>query len=121
MSKDKKEIGRQKRHRRVRRKLLGTPDRPRISIHRSLSNLYVQLVDDLNQKTLLSISTRNDAVKKSVKYGGNIQAAMVLGQVLAKQANSLGVTKAVFDRGGYLYHGRIKALAEGARKEGMVF
>lgn len=119
--KSKKEIGRQKRHRRIRRRITGTPNRPRLSVHRSLSNLYVQLIDDVDQKTLLFASTRDKDFRKISAQGGNIQAATVLGEVLAKKAKSQGLSEVVFDRSGYLYHGRVKALAESARKAGLIF
>jgi large subunit ribosomal protein L18 len=90
-------------------------------VHRSLKNIYTQLIDDVNNKTLLSTSTRDTKLKDKLKYGGNIKAATLVGKILATKAKSKGITKVVFDRGGYAYHGRIKALAESARKNGLSF
>ena len=119
--KNGKEEARIKRHRRLRKKIIGSKERPRLSIHRSLANIYVQFVDDVNEKTLCSISTLHPKVKEKAKYGGNIKAAQALGEEAAALAKSKGISMAVFDRGGYIYHGRIKALAESARKGGLVF
>lgn len=119
--KNKKEVARIRRHRRLRKKVIGTEERPRLCVHRSLTNLYAQIIDDINEKTLCSISTLDPKIKEKVKYGGNIKAAQALGEIVAARAKSLGVSKVLFDRGGYIYHGRIKALAESARKNGLVF
>lgn len=119
--KNKKEIARIKRHRRLRKKIIGTKERPRLSVHRSLTNLYAQIIDDISEKTLCSISTLDPKIKEKVKYGGNIKAAQALGEIVAALAKSKGVSKVTFDRGGYIYHGRIKALAESAKKNGLVF
>ncbi|MBL7071274.1 MAG: 50S ribosomal protein L18 [Candidatus Omnitrophica bacterium] len=118
---DRKEIQRIKRHKRSRKKTVGTEKRPRLSIHRSLGNLYVQLIDDINGKTICSISTLSPDVKKGAKYGGNVKAAEALGEAAGSLAKSKGISKVVFDRGGYIYHGRIKAFAESARKNGLEF
>ncbi len=117
----KKEILRIRRHKRSRRKIIGTEKRPRLSIHRSLSNLYVQLVDDINGRTLCAVSTLSPSVKSAVKYGGNVKAAQALGEAAASLAKSKGISKVTFDRGGQIYHGRIKAFAESARKNGLEF
>jgi len=117
----KKLKGIARRRKRIRKKIVGTKERPRLSIARSNQNLYTQLIDDLNGRTLLSLSTASPDVKKAVKYGGNVKAAKALGESLAKQAKEKGITKVVFDRSGRLYHGRIKALAEAARKGGLLF
>jgi large subunit ribosomal protein L18 len=119
--KNKREVARVKRHMRMRKKIIGSKERPRLSIHRSLSNLCVQFVDDINEKTICSISTLDPKVKEKIKYGGNVKAAHVLGETAATLAKSKGISKVVLDRGGYLYHGRIKAFAEAARKGGLVF
>ena len=116
-----REVARIKRHKRLRRKVIGSKTRPRLAIHRSLTNLYAQFLDDVNEKTLCSISTLHPLVKEKIKYGGNMKAAEVLGEVAASQAKSKGISKVLFDRGGYIYHGRIKAFAESARKNGLVF
>ncbi|MFH0839766.1 MAG: 50S ribosomal protein L18 [Candidatus Omnitrophota bacterium] len=116
-----KENARIKKHLRLRQKVAGNKERPRMVVHRSLANLHVQFVDDINQKTVYSISTLDPKVKSQIKYGGNIKAAETLGIQAALNAKSRGISKVVFDRGGYLYHGRIKAFAEAARKNGLVF
>ena len=117
----KKLRGRERRRKRIRKKIIGTDKRPRLSISRSHKNIYAQLVDDIKGRTLLSLSTVSPELKKSIKYGGNVKAASVLGEELARQAKTQGIAKIVFDRAGYLYHGRIKALAESARKGGLTF
>ena len=117
----KKLKGIARRRKRIRKKIIGTKERPRLSVARSNKNIYTQLIDDLKGQTMLSISTASPEVKKAVKYGGNIKAAKALGESLAKRAKEKGITKAVFDRSGRLYHGRIKALAEAARKGGLLF
>ena len=119
--KSKKETARVRRHKRLRKKIIGSKERPRLSVHRSLSNLYVQFIDDVNGKTLCSISTLDPKVKGKIKYGGNMKAAEAIGEATATLAKSKGISKVVFDRSGYLYHGRIKVFAESARKNGLVF
>ena len=116
-----KEIAREKKHLRLRQKVAGSKERPRMALHRSLANLYVQFIDDINQKTICSISTQDPKVKGLAKYGGNVKAAEILGAQAALMAKSKGISKVVLDRGGYLYHGRIKAFAEAVRKNGLVF
>ncbi|MCK4400758.1 50S ribosomal protein L18 [bacterium] len=113
--------GRAKRHRRVRKKVAGTFQRPRLSVFRSLKHIYVQLVDDENAKTLLSVSTRSKDCMGKIKYGGNIAAAKVVGKMLGEIALNNKIINVVFDKGGYLYHGRIKALADAARGAGLKF
>lgn len=107
-------------HHRVRQTLIGTPDRPRLCVYRSLKHIYVQLVDDLNGRTLATVSTVKVNGKKLEK-GGNVEAAKKVGQIVAEKAQEKGIEAVVFDRGGYLYHGRVKALAEAARKAGLKF
>jgi len=116
-----KSTGKTRRHRRIRKKISGTKDVPRLSVQRSLTNLHVQLVDDLTGKTMLCVSTLDAELKKTTPYGGNAKAATTLGEILAKQAKAKGIEKVVFDRGGCAYHGRIKAFAEAARKGGLKF
>ena len=116
-----KEIKRVYRHRRVTRKVVGTSDRPRLCIHRSLNHIYAQLIDDAAGKVLFGISTLDKSLSSNIKHGGNINAATLLGEALAHKAKDKGITKVCFDRGGYLYHGRVKAFAEGARKGGLEF
>ncbi len=117
----KKEIALKQRHNRIRRKVSGTDQVPRLSVHRSQLNLYAQLINDLAGKTMLAVSTRDKKVKALVDKGGTIKAAELLGQILAEQAKSKDITRVVFDRGGYAYHGRVKSLAESARKHGLEF
>jgi len=119
--KSKSELGRIKRHYRVRKAASGTKERPRLNIHRSHKNLYVQFIDDLTNTTILALSTNDKAFKKDLKWGGNIQAAKSLGAYVSKEAKKKGIEQVVFDRGGYLYHGRIKALADSAREAGLKF
>jgi large subunit ribosomal protein L18 len=108
---------RQRIHVRIRRKLAGTGERPRLSVHRSLNHIYAQVIDDQTGETLVSASTM--ALK--VKTGGNVAAAKEIGKAVAEKAVAQGIKKVVFDRGGYLYHGRIKALADAAREAGLEF
>ena len=118
---NKREIALKQRHNRIRRKISGTDQVPRLSVHRSQLNLYAQLINDLVGNTMLAASTRDKKVKALVDKGGSVKAAQLLGQILAEQAKSKGITKVVFDRGGYVYHGRVKSLAESARKHGLEF
>jgi len=106
-----------KRHKRVRAKISGTPDRPRLNVFRSNANIYAQIIDDVHGVTLVSASS----LDKSVEYGGNAEAARKVGELLAERAKDKGITNVVFDRGGYVYHGRVQALAEGAREGGLEF
>jgi large subunit ribosomal protein L18 len=116
------ELGRIKRHFRIRKKLSGTKDVPRLAVHRSLSNIYIQFVDDMASHTILSLSTNDSSFKKDFSAkGGNVDAAKKMGAYIAREAAKKDIKKIVFDRGGYLYHGRIKALADGAREAGLVF
>lgn len=115
-----KHFAREYRRRRIRKKILGTSERPRLSIFRSLSHLYAQLINDLEGKTLLGFSTRSKDFKAS-KEAGNIKGAHELGKMVAKKALEKKITQVVFDRGGFLYHGRVKAFADGAREGGLKF
>jgi len=120
----KRELKRIGRHQRIRKKIAGTSDHPRLCVHRSLNNFYAQLVDDSVGNVLFGISTREKSVSKKIKSGGNIPAipaATILGESFAAVAQKKGIKKVCFDRGGYLYHGRVKAFAEAARKGGMEF
>jgi large subunit ribosomal protein L18 len=116
-----KVVRRERRKLRVRRKVFGTPERPRLSIFRSLKNISAQLIDDERGRTVCSASSLNKAVGDQLKSGGNRTAATVIGQILAERARMQGIRKVAFDRNGYRYHGRIKALAEAARKAGLEF
>jgi large subunit ribosomal protein L18 len=107
-----------KRHKRVRGKVSGTPACPRLNVFRSLKNIYAQLIDDVNGVTLVSAST---AEKDFTEYGGNKTSAHKVGELLAERAAKKEITKVIFDRGGYIYHGRVQELAEGARQGGLKF
>lgn len=117
---DKNE-NRKARHARVRRKISGTPVMPRLNVFRSLSNIYVQIIDDVNGNTLVAASSLDKEIKQQFSYGGNKAAAKAVGELIAKKALEKGIDKVVFDRGGYLYHGRVQELAEGAREAGLKF
>ena len=106
-----------KRHKRVRAKISGTAARPRLSVYRSENNIYAQIIDDVAGHTLCSASS----VEKGFEGGGNKEAAEKVGKLLAERAVAKGIEEVVFDRGGYIYHGRVKALAEGAREGGLQF
>lgn len=116
--KEDKNKARQKRHLRVRNHIFGTAERPRLNVFRSLSNIYAQVIDDVNGVTLVSASTKD---KDFQNYGGNVEAAKAIGETVAKRAIEKGITEVVFDRGGYVYHGRVAALAEAAREAGLKF
>jgi large subunit ribosomal protein L18 len=107
-------------HERIRKKLQGTAERPRLNVYRSLNHIYVQVIDDLNGKTLVSASTA-EGKKEDRRTGGNVASAKVVGKTITERAKAKGVTKVVFDRGGYIYHGRVKALADAAREAGLKF
>ncbi|MCQ9208461.1 MAG: 50S ribosomal protein L18 [Omnitrophica bacterium] len=108
-----------RRHKRIRKKIMGTQKRPRLCVSRGYANIHAQLIDDINEKTLLSISTQDKEFKKKGIYGGNVKAAALLGEILAERAKKKGITEVTFDRAGFLYHGRVKALAESVRKQGL--
>jgi large subunit ribosomal protein L18 len=110
-----------RRRRHVRRSIVGTPERPRLTVFRSSKHIYAQLVDDLHQVTLAAASSNSATSREQVKYGGNIKAAAVVGKQLAEAAKGKGIAKAAFDRGHYRYHGRVKALADAAREGGLQF
>jgi len=114
--------GRERRHKIIRKKIIGTNERPRLSVYRSLNHLYAQIVNDVDAKTIVSLSTLSPDVKEMIKKdAGNVKGAIALGAALAQTCMKKGVTKVVFDRSGYLYHGRVKALADAARKGGLQF
>lgn len=116
----KRDVIRKRVHTRIREKMSGTAERPRLNVYRSLDHIYTQLIDDASGVTIASAST---LAKKgeAKKTGGNIAAAVEVGKLIAERAQQKGVKKVVFDRGGYLYHGRIKALADAAREAGLEF
>ena len=117
----KHEKGLARRHRRVRGKISGTPERPRLCVTRSNSNIYAQVIDDVSHTTICGISTLGPEFKATGKKGGTVEGAAEIGTIIGKMAQEKGVTKVVFDRGGHLYHGRVKALADAAREAGLVF
>lgn len=119
MGKLTKEEARKRRHLRIRRKVVGTPERPRLNVFRSSRHIYAQVIDDTSGRTLLSASSLDPEL--GIKQGGNVAAAKQVGQLLGKRALAMGLTKVVFDRGGYIYHGRVKALADAAREAGLEF
>lgn len=114
---DKNE-SRQKRHLRVRKNISGTIARPRLNVFRSLKNIYAQVIDDVSGTTLVAASSKD---KDFANYGGNVEAAKAVGAAVAKRALDKGISEVVFDRGGYIYHGRVAALAEAAREAGLKF
>lgn len=116
-----RESRRERRHLRIRKRMEGTRERPRLSVHRSHKNLLLQLVDDFEARTLFAISTLAPEFREISAKGGNIAAAAKLGELAARKMREKGFEKILFDRGGYLYHGRIKALADALRAGGMLF
>jgi large subunit ribosomal protein L18 len=116
--KEERNVIRERIHKRIRRKVAGTAERPRLAVFRSVAHIYAQLIDDSKGRTVVSASS----VEKSTKTnGGNVAAAKAIGKAIAERARDKGIQKVVFDRGGYLYHGRIKALADAAREAGLEF
>ncbi len=118
---NKKEALRKKRHQRIKLKISGSAQRPRVVIFRSVNHLVAQFVDDISQKTLFSVSTNDKDVRQKIPTGGNIKSAQLLGEICGQKAKEKGVTQVVFDRAGHIYHGRIKAFAESLRKAGLQF
>jgi large subunit ribosomal protein L18 len=116
-----KQRQRLRRRRHVRKNIVGTPERPRLSVFRSSKHIYAQLIDDLHGVTLAAASSRLQDVRSGTPYGGNVKAAAVVGKKLAEAAKDKGISAAAFDRGHYRYHGRVKALAEAAREGGLKF
>jgi large subunit ribosomal protein L18 len=113
--------GRKVRHLRIRARVIGTPERPRLAVFRSLNHIYAQVVDDTTGRTLAAVDSRAPDFRQKAKAGGNVAAAKIVGELLAQRAKARGITQVVFDRGGYQYHGRVKALAEAARAAGLAF
>ena len=116
---DYKERSRVRRHRRIRKKVEGTPQRPRLSVFRSLKHIYAQVIDDVAGKTLVSASTVDKEVSEQVAGKKKREQATIVGKIVAQRALDAGIQEVVFDRGGYIYHGRVKALADGAREGGL--
>jgi len=121
ITKGDKNKARLKRHLRVRRKVTGTAERPRLNVFRSSKHIYAQLIDDVAGVTIVSASTVEKELSGEIKNGGNVESARKVGEMIAKRAQEQGKKVVVFDRGGYLYHGRIQALAEAAREAGLEF
>ncbi|KGX85367.1 50S ribosomal protein L18 [Pontibacillus litoralis] len=119
ITKADKNAVRKKRHSRVRKKIAGTPERPRLNVYRSNKHIYAQLIDDVNGVTVASASTVDNEF--NLDTTGNVEAATKVGELVAKRAQDKGFKEIVFDRGGYLYHGRVKALADAAREAGLEF
>lgn len=116
-----KQAGLRRRHTRVRGKVSGTQERPRLCVTRSNANIYVQVIDDVAGKTLCAASTLGPDFKATSKSGATVEGAAALGQIIGQKAKDAGISQVVFDRGGNLYHGRIKALADAAREAGLEF
>jgi len=121
LQKQGKNIARKKRHVRVRKNLSGTQERPRLNVFRSLNHIYAQIINDETGLTLVSASTMDKEIAGTLKYGGNVEAAKSVGKLVAERAVAKGISRIVFDRGGYLYHGRVAALAAAAREAGLEF
>jgi large subunit ribosomal protein L18 len=119
--KNEKMTPRERRARRVRKKVFGTAEVPRLSVHRSLKNIRAQLIDDQKGVSLLGVSSEGKELRGRAAEGGKVGLAKELGKLIAEKAKEKGISKVVFDRAGYLYHGRVKAVAEGAREGGLVF
>lgn len=118
--KDRK-VARAKRHRRLRKRISGTQDSPRLAVARSLRHVYAQIIDDQSGTTLAFASSLDPEIKSKAKNGGNTEAARQVGKLIAERAQEKGIKRVVFDRGGNLYHGRVAAVAEGARESGLEF
>ena len=121
IKKEPRNVTRRRRHARVRRHVHGTAERPRLNVFRSTSHIYAQIIDDVTHRTLVTASTLDPAIKSEIKYGGNIEAAKVVGKLIAERALEADIKTVVFDRGGYKYHGRVAALADAAREAGLSF
>lgn len=118
---NKAQLARERRHARVRSKVVGTSQRPRLNVHRSLNHIYAQVIDDSHDHTLLAVSTLDLSLRQSLAGKNKTQQAAIVGKTLAERAVQAGITQVVFDRGGYKYHGRVKALAEASREGGLQF
>lgn len=118
---ESKNAKRKKRHLRSRTHVIGTAERPRLNVFRSLNNIYAQIINDETGTTLVSASTMDKEISATMDFGGNVNAAAIVGKLVAERALAKGISKVVFDRGGYLYHGRVAALAAAAREAGLEF
>ena len=121
IKRDSKDIVRRRVHRRLRGRVSGSEERPRLNVFRSIHHIYAQIVDDGTGRTLAAASSLDKDVRSALKTGGNVAAAKGVGRALAERARAAGIKKVVFDRGGYAYHGRVRALAETAREAGLEF
>ena len=121
VSKKSRKLVREKKHRRMRNRFAGTPERPRLAVFRSNNHMYAQIIDDTVGNTLVSASTLQKEVKAELEKTNNVEAAAYLGKVIAQRALEKGITTVVFDRGGFIYQGKVKALAEAAREAGLEF
>jgi large subunit ribosomal protein L18 len=121
MARQNRQIARLRRHARVRKRVSGTPERPRLDVFRSLRHISAQIIDDTRGYTLVAASTVEPEIRSRVNGMGKVEQARLVGQILAERAVAQGIKQVVFDRGGYLYHGRVKSLAEGARAAGLEF
>jgi large subunit ribosomal protein L18 len=121
MDRRKKTEARARRKKRIRKKISGVGAKPRLCVYKSLKEIYVQLIDDSSNKVITGVSSLNKEVRTDLKYGGNVEAAKKVGQSIAKKAKEIGIEHVVFDRNGFKYHGRIAALADGAREAGLIF
>ncbi len=121
MDRRRKVEARSRRKKRIRKKISGVATKPRLCVYKSLKEIYVQLIDDSANKVMTGASTLSKEVKADLKYGGNVEAAKKVGQYIGRKAKEMGVEHVVFDRNGFKYHGRIAAVAEGAREAGLIF
>ncbi|MDI3533684.1 MAG: large subunit ribosomal protein [Thermosediminibacterales bacterium] len=121
IKKQNRNEARKRRHLRARKKIFGTAERPRLNVFRSLNHIYAQVINDETGNTLVSASTLDREIKGKIQKTGNIDAAKLVGKLIAERALNKGIKKVVFDRGGYIYHGRVAALAEAAREAGLEF
>jgi large subunit ribosomal protein L18 len=118
---NKTQVARERRHARVRQKVVGTSERPRLNVYRSLDHIYAQIIDDTHGRTLLAVSTLDPSLRQNLEGKTKTEQAAAVGRTLAEQAKQAGIVMVVFDRGGYKYHGRVKALAEASREGGLQF
>jgi large subunit ribosomal protein L18 len=121
ITKKNRREARERRHRRIRARIQGTPERPRLNVFRSLKHIYAQVIDDTRGHTLAAASTLDPAIRTGLGELTKVEEAARVGRLIAERARAAGVTKVVFDRGGYLYHGRVQRLADAAREAGLVF
>ncbi len=119
--KEPRNATRKRRHKRIRRKVSGTSERPRLNVYRSLQHIYAQIIDDQKMCTLVSASSLEPEIKKELNSGTGKEVAVKVGELIGKRAKAADISQVIFDRGGYLYHGRVKELAEAVRKEGIEF